>query len=239
MGEPWKDSPSWGAQNAVRVDQLKTQPVSILGATEFPDMAAVRTVQCLLDFDPEAWPAGSTGFSRGFSLVGTVEFGVGGAMQTAEFDWANGVQLSFPAQVIKVSARLEGAVTDSTPAQLQASALISTGCPPRTRPPTRTITLQPLGSADALDVSVRIPRFGRGFTWSANVGAADAGVTLALQSAPSPGGVLVFRSYTAAQLADSALRGQYTPINEGARYVRVQAAAGLVVCGQLAFSLDI
>ena len=237
-GDPWKSSPSWGQEREVRTDALKTQPVAILGSTEFPDMAAVRTIQCSLAYDAETWPVGSTGLSRSFSLIGILEWGVGGAIQRAEFDFQNGVQLSVPAQTIKVSCRLEGVLSDSTPAQLSASALISSGSPPRTRQPTRTITLQPLGSPDALDAIVRIPAFARAFMWTAAAGAADAGVTISVITAPLIA-AYALRTYTAAQLADAFIRGQPTPIQEGGRAIRVQAAAGLVVCGQLVFSLDL
>jgi hypothetical protein len=239
-GEPWKHSPSWGAENDVRVDALKTQPVTILGATEFPDMAAVRTVQCALayDADPSAWPAGSSGLSRSFSIVGILEWGVGGATQRAEFDFQNGVQLSVPAQAIKVSCKLEGILSDSTPPKLGASAVISTGSPARTRQPTRTITLQPLGSGDPLDAIIPIPAFARAFGWTAATGAADANVAITVITAPLAA-AYVLRAYTAAQLSDPYVRGQFTPLQEGARAVRVVAAAGLVACGQVVFSLDL
>jgi hypothetical protein len=236
--EPWKHSPSWGAENRVRVDALKTQPVSLLGATEFPDMAAVRTIQCALSYDADSWPAGSTSLSEAFAIVGIIEWGVGGAIQRAEFDFQNGVQLCVPAQTIKVSCRLEGSLTDSTPAELSASALISTGSPARTRQPTRTITLTTTGALVALDEYIPIPAFARAFSWTAFTGAADPAVTFEVLTAPIVG-AFVLRSYTAAQLADPYIRGQFTPIQEGARAIRVQAPGNTVFCGQLVFSLDL
>jgi hypothetical protein len=233
-------SPAFGSDSKPRLtDANKNTPIPIFGPTEWPGEPQLRTVACAVRFNPGSWPNGSTGLIRSFSIVGQIEWGSGAAIEIAQFDFENGLQLAVPATVIRVGIVVDGEASDGLPEGLKAIVTVGTGCPARVRPPRRTFFLAPFGFNGAT-IEGPIPPFARSWTWSAAVGAASPGVAIEFWSGPPGGGnSYLLQSFTAAQVADAFLRGQSTPTPNAARYWAVAGAAGVFVAGQLAFTLDL
>jgi hypothetical protein len=236
---PFHHSPAFGSSNKQPfVDHTKGQLLPVFGPTTWPGIPEVRTLAIGVTYDPEDWPAGSTALIRSFGLVGVVEWGTGGQLQTAEFDFENGTQLAIPATVVRVGVRADLETTDGIPRQLRGSVTIANGCPARTRPPRRTYLLSITGDPGA-PISDQVPAFARTWTWFAAFGADSVNVTIEFWSG-LPGSSYLLGTFTAAQVADAYLRGQSTPVPNFARYWVVQGSApGQFAAGQLSFNLDL
>jgi hypothetical protein len=236
---PFHHSPAFGSSNKQPFsDQTKGQQLPIFGPTTWPGPPEVRTLAIAVTYDAEGWPAGSAALVRSFGLVGVLEWGTGGQLQTAEFDFENGTQIAVPATAIRVGVIADPTTTDGIPRGLRGSVTIASGCPARTRSPRRTFLLSETGDP-GLPISARVPAFARTWTWSAAVGADVPTVTIQFWTGP-PGASYLLQTFTAAQVADAFLRGQATPVPNLARFWVVQGAGpGAFVAGQLSFNLDL
>jgi hypothetical protein len=231
-------SPAFGSDTKPALtDANKNTPIPIFGPTSWPGEPQIRTIACAVRFNPGNWVAGSTGLVRSFSIVGQIEWGTGAAIQQAQFDFENGVQLSVPATVVRVGIVVDGQQSDGLPNGLKAIVTVGTGCPARVRPPRRTFFLSPFGFGGS-PIEGPVPPFARTWTWAAQVGGANPGVVIDFWTGP-PAASYVLQSFTAAQVADAYLRGQATPVPQGARYWRVTGAAASFNGAELAFNLDL
>jgi len=238
---PWHHSPAFGSSTKTPFTEIQAgQLKPIFGATEWPGPPEIRTLSCAVTYNLNDWPGGSTPLNRCFQLTGVLQFGTGAAEQTAEFDFENGVQLCVPATSLKVGVRLEVSGSDAVPLQLNASVIVANGCPPRQRAPRRSFLLATQGF-DGTDIDIRIPAFARSYNWTAITGAASPGLAFQQWSGPpgGGGGGYLLTQQTAAQIADSYLRGQATPLPSQTRVMRLTGPAGVFAGGNLSFNLDL
>lgn len=142
----WTGSPQWG-QN-VELDQV------FVGGT--PDFTVPREVLSLQDFGrPEMLTLqlnlrNNTLGSR-YAIVGVLDYGAGAGIQTIEFDWLNGQQLSVVANNIKLKCYLQTfsvAGPIILPLRLSVSVLVGIGTRASDKPPPQRSYNQLIAPAD-------------------------------------------------------------------------------------------
>lgn len=114
-----------------------------------------------------------------YVLVGQLVYGAGGGNQTIQFDWLNGMSLSFPADSIKLNVFIEGRLggNPTVPANVSIAALLSNGDACSKHNAQRTIGLQLAAGPFTLG-NVVIPEKAREVIIYDAVGTYDATVTV-------------------------------------------------------------
>ena len=120
-----KGSPQWG-QNIVLQNVFT-------GAT--PNLTIPREVLKLENVGTPRIMTLHTGLfndsqpAESYQLIGQLQYGSGGGIQTVEFDWLNGMQLTFPADSLKLGCFINGVFGAAAviPTEVSISALISNG----------------------------------------------------------------------------------------------------------------
>jgi hypothetical protein len=110
-----------------------------------PDANNRQTVLKLDEWGPpEVWTIGlglvnTLTSYNGFSVVGEIDFGVGGATQRIEVDWVNGTQITVPMNALNVIARWQDIDTITEGRGLKLRVTLARGPRPGELAPVRTI----------------------------------------------------------------------------------------------------
>ena len=139
--------PTVGAPASVTVPSLVETP------KHTGDDAEMVTVTCGLAL-PADFPIGSDFVE----VVGTIEFGTGGAIFRAEFDWLAGTVFAIPTSTCRVTARVNYELTaDPTTITLMAALGYGQGMPHTVSPLRRTFAFDI--AAGGTQADIRIPSF--------------------------------------------------------------------------------
>lgn len=72
-------------------------------------------------------PSGGEGPTRNLSIVGRLEYGIGGTSFQVDFDWKNGNQLSVVASFVRVLAAYSTSTVGDVPTEVTVAAMIASG----------------------------------------------------------------------------------------------------------------
>lgn len=216
--------------DSTQIGQNNTTRNTIVEARSPGDDADLITIATGYQLTRSISVAGSPLFDT--AVVGTVQWGIGGAEFSADFDWLNGTIIAIPANYIRVIATvpdnsaLVPAPGDIFPSFLLSAALGYGTVPPHANRARLTVGFQTATTqvANAASATIVIPDFAVGFTIMTSTGTGPISI---VQSDTTSGGALY--RYVNTWLSGSNSLGQDTQtfaVGQGADIVTITNQSG-------------